>query len=310
MGRPIAERLCAGGVRLAVYDRRADALAALPATGVTRCESPRAVADLAPIVFVSLPTPDDVRSVAVGEGGIVHGARVRTYVDLSTTGPTVAAEVAEVLTARRIDCLDAPVSGGPARAASGDLTVMAAGPRATFEELRPLLERFSSKVVRVGDNVGQAQALKVINNLLSAGAIALTGEALALAAKEQMDLRLVLDVLNASSGRNTATEDKFPRCVLPRTFDFGFRLKLMSKDVELCLAEANRLGVPMLVGGAVHQMWQLGASRAADDDDATSIVKLVEEWSGVEIRDTSEQDDTETDAESAPYREASRAAPR
>ena len=166
-------------------------------------------------MFVSLPTPDVVRAVA---GDLAGGGALRAYVDLSTTGPAVAAEVAATLGAAGIACLDAPVSGGVAGAQAGTLTIMAAGDEALFESLRPLLEALGRNVVLVGAEPGQGQLAKVLNNLLSASAIAITGEALALGVHGGLSARTLLDVFNSSSGRNTASADKFPRHVLPRTF--------------------------------------------------------------------------------------------
>ena len=150
--------------------------------------------------------------------------------------------MAAALSAAGVACLDAPVSGGVAGAQAGTLTIMAAGDEALFESLRPLLEALGRNVVLVGAEPGQGQLAKVLNNLLSASAIAITGEALALGVHGGLSARTLLDVFNSSSGRNTASADKFPRHVLPRTFGAGFRLELMDKDVQLCLAEAQPPG--------------------------------------------------------------------
>ena len=150
--------------------------------------------------------------------------------------------MAATLRAAGVACLDAPVSGGVAGAQAGTLTIMAAGDEALFERLRPLLEALGRNVVLVGAEPGQGQLAKVLNNLLSASAIAITGEALALGVHGGLSARTLLDVFNSSSGRNTASADKFPKHVLPRTFGAGFRLELMHKDVQLCLAEARAPG--------------------------------------------------------------------
>lgn len=285
MGGPFATRLLASGRTLAVYDARPEAMEALAARGAAPCSSPADVADRAPTVLVSLPTPDVVREVATGERGIVHGRAVRTYIDLSTTGPQVAEDVAAVLTGAGLAVLDAPVSGGVAGAQAGTLAIMAAGPRAVFNAVRPVLEVLGAHVFHVGERPGQGQLAKVLNNLLSATAIAATSEAMALGVKGGLSPRTLLDVFNASSGRNTATADKFPRAVLTRTLDVGFRLKLMAKDVRLCLEEARRQGVPMLLGGTVEQLWSLAAVRSADDADSMRIVELFEEWAGTVIEE-------------------------
>jgi 3-hydroxyisobutyrate dehydrogenase-like beta-hydroxyacid dehydrogenase len=279
MGQHMVSRLLDAGHELAVFDTRLEAIEPHAARGADPCESARAVADLADTVMVSLPTPDVVRAVA---GELQGGAAMRTYVDLSTTGPSTAAEVAGTI---GVDVLDAPVSGGVAGAQAGTLTVMAAGSADVFERVKPLLEAFGKNVVRVGDEPGQGQLAKVLNNLLSATALAITAEAVALGVHGGLSPRTLVDVFTNSSGRNSATDDKFPRHVLPRTFAAGFRAELMNKDVQLCLAEAQRRGVPMVLGGSVAQLWSLAAATADDGADCTEIVRMIEGWAGVTIAD-------------------------
>jgi 3-hydroxyisobutyrate dehydrogenase-like beta-hydroxyacid dehydrogenase len=282
MGAHMVARLLDAGHDLAVFDTRAEAMEPHVARGALACPSAAAVADAAATVLVSLPTPDVVRAVA---GELAGGGALRTFVDLSTTGPEVAAQVAAALSDAGVACLDAPVSGGVAGAQAGTLTIMAAGDEAVFEDLRALLEVLGRNVVLVGAEPGQGQLAKVLNNLLSASAIAITGEALALGVHGGLSARTLLDVFNSSSGRNTASADKFPRHVLPRTFGAGFRLELMHKDVQLCLAEARRQGVPMALGGAVGELWAQAAARAADGADCTEIMLMLEAAAGVVVGD-------------------------
>jgi 3-hydroxyisobutyrate dehydrogenase len=282
MGAHMVARLIDAGHRVAVFDTRAEAMAPHVARGARACSSARAVGDAAATVLVSLPTPDVVRTVA---GELAQGDAIEAFVDLSTTGPEVAAEVAAALGTAGVACLDAPVSGGVAGAQAGTLTIMAAGNEALFESLRPLLEAIGRNVVLVGAQPGQGQLAKVLNNLLSASAIAITGEALALGVHGGLSARTLLDVFNSSSGRNTASADKFPKHVLPRTFGAGFRLELMHKDVELCLGEARRQEVPMALGGAVGALWARAAAGAAAGADCTEIVRMLERDAGVVVGD-------------------------
>jgi 3-hydroxyisobutyrate dehydrogenase-like beta-hydroxyacid dehydrogenase len=284
MGGPMARLLLVAGHSLAVCDERPEAVERLAPGGAVACASPREVADTAEIVFASLPTPDVVREVALGERGVVHGTAVGTFVDLSTTGPTTAEEVAAGLAERGVGYVDAPVSGGVAGVEARTLAVMASGERAAFERVRPLLEVFAANVFWVGEAPGQGQAAKLLNNLLSATAMAITSEALTVGARAGLDPATLLDVFNAGSGRNTATTDKFPKHVLTRAFASGFRLRLMSKDVDLCLAEAHRRHVPMLVGDAVQRVWTRAAAHAAEADDHTEIARLYEEWSAADAQ--------------------------
>jgi 3-hydroxyisobutyrate dehydrogenase-like beta-hydroxyacid dehydrogenase len=282
MGQHMVGRLLDAGHELAVFDTRPDAIEPHAARGARACDSAAAVADVASTVLVSLPTPDVVRAVA---GELRGGRAMRTFVDLSTTGPVVAAEVAEALGDSGVACLDAPVSGGVAGARAGTLTIMAAGDAGVLERTRPLLAVLGGNVVHVGDEPGQGQLAKVLNNLLSATAIAITSEALVLGVRGGLSARTLLEVFNSGSGRNTATADKFPAQVLPRAFAAGFRLELMNKDVQLCLAEAQRRGVPMVVGSSVGQLWSLAAATQDDGADCTELVRMVEDWAGVVVAD-------------------------
>ena len=283
MGAPISEAIAAGGHALVVHDRDARALEAAVAAGAVAAPSARAVADAAEVVFVSLPTPDVVLEVACGDGGLAGGGAMHTYVDLSTTGAVVAAEVAAKLASQGIDVLDAPVSGGVAGARARTLAVIAAGEPHVFERTRPLLELFGGNVFHVGDAPGQGQTAKLLNNLLSATATAITSEAVTMGLAAGLDPATLLGVFNAGTGRNMATAQKFPAHVLTRRFDSGFRLELMAKDLELCMAEARGRQVPMLLGGLVQQIWTLARTQSASDADHTEIVRLFERWAGVEI---------------------------
>lgn len=277
IGLPLARALLEAGHRLVVFDidgSKAELLGA----DVQVAGSPRDVADRVEVVFVSLPTPDVVREVACGQDGLTAGGRLQVYVDLSTTGVAVAREVAEVLAARGVAAVDAPVSGGVAGANARTLAVMAAGDYDAVQRVAPLLRTFGEKVFRVGSEPGHGQLAKVLNNLLSATAVAITSEALVVGATAGLEAQTLLDVFNAGSGRNTATSNKFPTHVLPQTFASGFRLALMAKDVELCLAEAHALGVPMRVGEVVQELWTRAAAESAPDADHTEFPRVVEGW--------------------------------
>ena len=282
MGGHMATRLLDAGHEVSVFDRSEAALAPVVAHGGRRAASAADVASRAEIVLASLPTPDIVRAVALGEDGVIHGTAVKTFVDLSTTGPRVAATVAAGLAARGIVAVDAPVSGGVLGARNGTLSVMVSGPRAAFDALQPILACFG-KLFFVGEGPGMAQTMKLVNNLLAACSLAVTCEGMVMGVKAGLDPKVMIDVLNVSSGRSSATQDKFPRAVLPRSFDFGFATGLSHKDVRLCLEEADALGVPMIVGSAVRQILAITSARHGPDSDFTSMVKTIEEWAGVEV---------------------------
>jgi 3-hydroxyisobutyrate dehydrogenase-like beta-hydroxyacid dehydrogenase len=283
MGGPMAGRLMDAGYRLTLFDTNAEAMRPLAARGAAVARSVRDLAAEVETVLVSLPTPEIVRAVALGEGGIAEGTRARTFVDLSTTGPRAAAEIAEGLGARGIAAVDSPVSGGVSGAQKGTLAVMAACPHSLFERLEPILKVFG-KVFYIGARPGMGQTMKLANNLLSATAMAISCEAIVMGVKAGLDPQVMVDVINAGSGRNTATQDKFPRAILPRSFDYGFATGLMYKDVRLCLEEAEALQVPMWVGSAVRQLWQFANAANGPASDFTTLIRCIEDWAGVEVK--------------------------
>jgi 3-hydroxyisobutyrate dehydrogenase-like beta-hydroxyacid dehydrogenase len=282
MGIHMAGRLIDAGYAITVFDTNETAMQRLEQRGAKRAASAADVASKCETVLVSLPTPDIVKAVALGKNGVIEGSKVKTFVDLSTTGPRVAKEVAAGLAAKGITAVDAPVSGGPTGAKKGTLAMMIACPRPLADELRPVIEVLG-KFFYIGEEPGLGQTMKVINNLLSATAITITSEAMVMGVKAGLDPTTMLDVINAGSGRNTATADKFPRCVVPRRFDFGFTTALLYKDIKLCLDEAEALGVPMIVGNAVRQLMAIGKAAQGPDADITEFVKPLEKLAGVEV---------------------------
>jgi len=283
MGGPMSGRLLDAGYELSVFDANAVAMKPLVARGARPAASPAEVASTAKTVLVSLPTPDVVQCVALGDMGIVKGSTVRTFIDLSTTGPRVANLVARGLAERDIQLVDSPVSGGVAGAKAGTLAVMVACPKPTYPEVEPILKTFG-RLFFTGEQPGLGQTAKLANNLLSAAAIVVSSEAIAMGVKAGIDPKVLIDIINAGSGRNTATQDKFPRAILTRSFDFGFATGLLYKDVRLCIDEAEALGVPMVVGAAIRQMLAVTNAKFGPASDFTSVAKVVEEWAGVEIR--------------------------
>jgi 3-hydroxyisobutyrate dehydrogenase-like beta-hydroxyacid dehydrogenase len=283
MGGPMALRLLEAGHSLCVFDTNADAVKALVDRGAQAAASADVVASSADVVMMSLPTPPIVQAVALGERGILRGSRVKTLIDLSTTGPSVAKIVGRAAGEQNVAWVDSPVSGGVNGAVKGTLAVMVSCPQPTFPLVDPLLKTFG-KTFYVGDKPGLAQVAKLANNLLAAAALVVSSEAMAMGVKAGLDAKMLIDIINAGSGRNSATQDKFPRSILTGKFDFGFATGLSYKDVRLCVDEAEALGVPMIVGAAVREMLAVTNARFGADSDFTMIAKVLEEWAGVEIR--------------------------
>jgi hypothetical protein len=282
MGSPMSGRLMEAGYEVVAYDVRKEAVERAVAKGAVAATSPADVASRAETVLVSMPMPDIVREVAFGKYGVASGNRRRVFVDLSTTGPRVAESVAADFGKHGVVAIDAPVSGGVSGAEKGTLAVMVSGPKDECERLKPVFEVIG-KYFWIGDKPGQGQMMKLMNNLLSATAMAATAEAMVLGVKAGLDPFTMCEVINVSSGMNTASRDKFPRAVLPRTFDFGFGMGLMTKDVMLALAEADHHKTPMWIGNAVKQTWLQALAREGSDVDFTRVIQMMEEAAHVTV---------------------------
>jgi 3-hydroxyisobutyrate dehydrogenase-like beta-hydroxyacid dehydrogenase len=279
MGSGMVARLITAGHELTIYDPMASALAPMAALGARVARSAADAAALCTVVMISVPGPADARETA---RLIADSPAIKVFVDLSTSGPAAAQAIAALLAPRGIAAIDAPVSGGVKGAAAGKLAIMASGPAPAMARVRPLLEVLG-KVYELGEKPGLGQTVKLANNLMSAASLAIAAEALAMGVKAGVDPAAMLDVLNASSGRNSATQDKIPKHVLNRRFDFGFANALSFKDVRLCLDEAEALGVPMVVGAAVRQMLSITHQIHGAAADCTDLVKVVENWAGCQI---------------------------
>src|SRR5271154_3205990 len=282
MGGPMCRRLIEAGYSLTIFDKSDAAMRPLEALGAKRVDSPAAVASAAEIVLASLPTPPIVQAVALGPQGIIEGSRVKIFIDVSTTGATVAKAVAEGLAVKGITAVDAPVSGGISGAEKGTLAVMVSCPEDVFATLKPILEVIG-KLFFVGTKPGQGQTMKLLNNLLSASAMAITSEAVVMGVKAGLDPAVVIDVFNAGTARNSATQDKVKQHVISRSFNYGFAIGLLNKDIRLCMAEADAFGVPMVVGSAVRQLLSIATQTEGLDADMTAMAKTVEKWAGVQV---------------------------
>ena len=281
MGGHMASRLLDAGHTLTVMDLSDAAVKALTDRGATRASSAKEVADACELVLASLPNPQVVQDTALGAAGAIHGSKIRAFVDLSTTGTKVSALVHEALKAKGIAALDAPVSGGVKGAREGTLAIMVGGPKASFDEFQEILAIFG-KLFFMGEAPGAGQTMKLVNNLISCAHIAVTAEGMAMGARAGLDPQLMIDVLNVSTGASSATRDKWPRSVLPRTFDYGFATALAFKDLRLCLEEAEAMGVPMVVGSSVRQFMSITNQLYGPDSDFTCMAKTAETLAAID----------------------------
>jgi len=282
MGFPMARRLIEAKHQLVVFDTRKEALDKLVALGAQAATSPREVADRTETVMASLPSLQASLEVATAGGGVIEGRRVKRFVDLSTVGSQMAVRIHDLLAKRNIVQLDSPVSGGVGGAEKGTLAVMVSGPKADFEAVKPALEVIG-RVFFIGTKPGSGQTMKLANNFLSATAVVATSEAVVMGVKSGLDAGVMIDVINAGSGMNTASRDKFPRSILPRTFDFGFTTGLMVKDVRLAVEEMKALGLKMEVAEAVGRLWEVVIRDEGAESDFTTAIKPIEKAAGVVV---------------------------
>jgi 3-hydroxyisobutyrate dehydrogenase-like beta-hydroxyacid dehydrogenase len=282
MGFPMARHLIEARHHLIVLDPRKEAVDKMVALGAQAASSPKEVADRAETVMASLPTLQTSLEVATGAGGVIEGKRVKRFVDLSTVGAHMAVRIHDILAKKNIVQLDCPVSGGVSGAEKATLAVMVSGPRAEFEAVKPALEAIG-KTFFIGEKPGSAQTMKVANNFLSATAMVATCEAVVMGVKSGLDPNVMIEVINSGSGMNTASRDKFPRSILPRSFDYGFSTGMMLKDVRLCLEEMRSQGLSMEVAEAVGRLWEVVIREMGAESDFTSAIKPIEKAAGVVV---------------------------
>ena len=268
MGSRMSRRLTGAGHDVVGYDARPVSI-----DGVGTVEDLGQLVREAETVVLSLPDGSIVAEVCQRILAVA-GRTATTIVDTSTIGPRAARSIAAALAEGGVRYVDAPVSGGIGGAEAGTLSMMVATDRATYERLEPVLAPIAKNRFLVGDEPGQGQTMKLLNNFLSATALLATSEAVAFGVRHGLDPALIVDVLNVSSGMNTASRDKFPQAVLPGTYDYGFSAHLMRKDVRLYREHVE--GSPDLHGVAdvVAEMWGQ-FEEAAADSDATYIYEWV-----------------------------------
>jgi 3-hydroxyisobutyrate dehydrogenase-like beta-hydroxyacid dehydrogenase len=262
MGAALAANLSAAGESLVVADLAGPARA--PAGSVFVADV-GVVAAQCEVVVCSLP--DGKASATVVRGLLAGGDHiVEAVIDTSTTGPRAARVISDELEMEGIAYVDAPVSGGVAGARARTLAVMYSGTDAACSRVEPVLEGLSDNRKRVGNRAGLAQAMKLVNNFLAATAMAATSEAIAFGMEAGLEMATMLDVLNTSSGHNTATDEKFPNHVLTERYASGFSNLLMAKDVGLYIGEMREAGGPVDIGEAVDVLWRRFAAEEAGAD--------------------------------------------
>ena len=307
IGSPMAERLVQGGENVIVYNRTIGKTARF--RGRARiAASPAEMADQADIIFACITTADSYRDVVLGPLGLARGSRVKTYVHLGTNAVALLEELAAALQSRGIALLDAPVTGGVEAAAKGLLTTMAAGPRESFERAEPLLKHYASTVVFLGERAGAAQVMKLVNNVISAGNLAVACEAMLLGRKSGLDPNAMLEIINKGSGQSNASLTKIPAQVLTRKFSYGAGLGLAIMNMEALAAEARFHDVPMPLAEAIFAALRTAVAEEGDTD-VTRVIRPMERAAGVTLRAAGAGNDPHAAPAAAPA-QTERAPPR
>ena len=285
MGGAMAAHLVRQGYAVTGYDISPERAAVAARAGVTRAVSPAEAAQGADVVMSSLPHPAAVRVTYLGPDGVMSRARRgAVLVDLSTIDPDTWKEVARAATAQGLQCLDAPVSGGPAEAGSGKLVFLVGGDAQVLERCRPILATLGTEIHHVGP-LGSAQVVKIVNNVMSMGNVAVAAEAMVLGVKAGMDPQRLFDILSTSGGRSHHFLKRFPN-VLAGDFASRFSIALSRKDLGLAARLAESLGVPMLTLSVVRQVYEAAAASGLDGQDMAAVTALFERWAGVQVRGT------------------------
>ncbi len=274
MGNPMAANIAKAGFEIICYDNAGTAQRT-PANGHA-ATSLAEVVKRAETIFLSLPNGPIVQSVATEIANIAD-RRCTLIIDLSTIGPEAAHIAADTLKNAGIDYVDAPVSGGQSGAIAGTITLIWAGSKAEFLRHRAIIDAFCGNPFHVGDQPGQGQALKLLNNFLSATAMAATSEAVLFGLSHDLDMKTILDVVNVSTGQNTASRDKFPQRILTGTYDAGFFTEHLNKDVQLYINEVHKADTPSSIGATVSKIWQSGTDSFEPGTDFTRIYEFIRE---------------------------------
>ncbi|HKP54275.1 MAG TPA: NAD(P)-dependent oxidoreductase [Chloroflexia bacterium] len=285
MGLPYGRRLIEAGFELWVLGHRnmkpVDVLVGLGAHSASNVGE---LGDACPVVITSLPDVPQVRSVLFDEGGLVTQRRDgMLFIDMSTITPSASKEFHARLKEQGIAALDAPVSGGPARAADGTLTIMVGGETDAFERAQPILKTVGKHITHVG-GPGAGQAVKLVNQLLISIIMVANAEALTLGVKAGVPLETLTEIIGTSSGSNYLMQNWLPKTLFAGDLDKGFALDLLMKDLRAALEWANELGSPAFGGALAQQLYRLAKAKGAGRLDYSIVAQLYEEASGVALR--------------------------
>ena len=289
MGRPMAKNLLKAGYPVVVHSRSKGPVDDVVAAGARAASSPADVARQATRIITMVPDSPDVEKVLDGPEGVFSAMQPGTIViDMSSIAPAVARRLAARSKERGGSMLDAPVSGGDIGAINGTLSIMVGGDPAVIDRCRPVLESMGERIFATGA-LGSGHAMKALNNLVSAAGLIAATEALLIGRRFGLDPNVMIDVLNASTGRNNSTENKFKQFVLSRRFASGFSLDLMVKDLATALDLAHTTATPAPFSAACRELWAAAQAQLDPDVDHTAVVRWFEEMAKATLGTTSDQ---------------------
>lgn len=280
MGGPMAHNLLKADFEVVVFDTQQDRLDNLVDAGAMGASSAREVADKAEVVMVCLNTIKAAHAVAKD---VAIGSAVKTYVDMSTTGPSVAKDVRVHFEDTDITMLDAPISGHITKAVDGSLTIIVSGPKAAADHAKPAFEAMGENIFYIGDIAGGGQMMKLANNYLNNVQAIATSEAITMGIKFGLDPQIMFDILNVSTGRNSQTSGKLRDAVLSREFAGGANMKISHKDISLAVGEAESLGSPALTGALVRGIFEEALTKGGDKERSSAIFKYVAAKAGLDF---------------------------
>jgi 2-hydroxy-3-oxopropionate reductase len=282
MGTPMARNLIEAGFELVLYNRTREKAEALAERGAEIVASPREAAAKSDVTITMLPGPPEVEELVAGEGGLLEGARDGSLLmDMSTSSPVLARELARRAGERGIGILDAPVSGGDVGAIEGTLSIMVGGSEDDFERAKPIFETLGKTVVRVG-GAGAGQVAKAANQIVVALTIEAVSEALVLGSKAGVDPAKIVEALSGGLAANKVMEIKGAK-LLSHEFEPGGKIEFQRKDLKIALAAAREYGVPLPITAMVEAMFGALEARGRGEWDHSALLTLLEDWSRHEI---------------------------
>lgn len=286
MGYHFAIHFLKANIDVGIFDKNPEVMDELARLGARTFATPRTLSQEYPYIITMLPDDRAVKTVVLGEDGIINGFQSDSMlIEMTSSNPSVTKELATVLLKKGMRMIDAPVSGGVQRAKDGTLTIMVGGDKDDFIEALPILRIIGESIFHVG-GIGSGHTMKALNNLISATTMAVTAECIAIGVKYGIDPGKFIEIINRSTGRSHTSEEKFPQQILTRKFNGGFALDLMVKDMGIAMQLADEWKTPVPVASAAYQIWKQACLNSKPEEDHTTFIKEIERNLNVEITST------------------------